>query len=134
MKSNKQRRLEIKAKRLARAFKRNRTTNKDARPGAQFTAPVNHALLAPYNSYGAPVFVDRGYYRDESFDCAGCDTTEVWTATQQKWWYEVAKGYVYSSAKYCRTCRRKERTRQDEARRTCQESLARKRSRTPETL
>ncbi|MBM4263571.1 MAG: hypothetical protein FJ145_19350 [Deltaproteobacteria bacterium] len=129
MKSNKQRRLEIKAKRLTRAFKRNRTTKKDARPGAQFTAPVNQALLAPYNSYGAPVFVDSGYYRDEPFDCAGCDTTEVWTATQQKWWYEVAKGYVYSSAKYCRTCRRKEGARQDEARRVHQEGLGRKRTR-----
>lgn len=129
MKSNKQRRLEIKAKRLARAVKRSHAAKKETwalRP--MLIAPVNEALLAPHNSYGAPAFVERGYYQDVPFDCAGCGTVEVWTATQQKWWYEVAKGYVYSTAKYCRACRRKERSRRDEARRTHQEGLARKRS------
>jgi hypothetical protein len=53
---------------------------------------VNREALAPYNSYGEPDFVTRGYYVDRTFQCACCGTEETWRATQQKWWYEVAKG------------------------------------------
>lgn len=89
--------------------------------------PVNEQLLAPNNSYGVPDFVRRGYYIDRPFRCVDCGTEEVWTGTQQKWWYEVAKGFVYSSAVRCRACRRRERARRDEARRVHLEGLARKR-------
>jgi len=47
--------------------------------------------------------------------------------TQQKWWYEVAKGYVYSNAKFCRPCRKRERARREEARRVYFEGIGRKR-------
>jgi hypothetical protein len=60
---------------------------------------------------------ERGYYLDSPFKCTDCGVDEVWTATQQKWWYEVAKGYVYSHAKRCRTCRRAKRETKAEARR-----------------
>jgi hypothetical protein len=95
------------------------------------TAPVNAELLAPCNSYGAPAFVYRGYYLDMPFRCATCGSEEVWTATQQKWWYEVAKGFVYSTAKLCRPCRRKEQARRAEARRVHLEGLARRRNAEP---
>ncbi|WP_347483885.1 zinc-ribbon domain containing protein [Vandammella animalimorsus] len=29
----------------------------------------------------------------------------MWTAKQQKWWYEVAHGPIYSGSKHCRACR-----------------------------
>jgi hypothetical protein len=90
---------------------------------------VNVAALAPNNSYGAPRFVYRGYYEDEPFTCTECGSEQVWTAWQQKWWYEVAKGYVYSTAKYCRSCRRREQTRRADARRVHLEGVARKRAR-----
>lgn len=90
---------------------------------------VNVAALAPNNSYGVPRFVERGYYVDEPFKCAGCGAAQVWTAWQQKWWYEVAKGYVYSTAKLCRPCRRRDQSRRVEARRIHQEGVARKRAR-----
>lgn len=80
------------------------------------TAPCSPGLLAPNNSYG-PVFVLRGYYVDAEFTCIGCGKLELWTATQQKWWYEVAKGNVDSTANRCRACRGKERERVAEARR-----------------
>ena len=79
--------------------------------------PVNEKLLARNNSYGAPDFVRRGYYIDLPFRCVDCGKEELWTGAQQKWWYEVAKGFVYSSAVRCRGCRRKKRERRDEARR-----------------
>jgi hypothetical protein len=67
---------------------------------------VDPTALVPCNSYGPPDFIERGYYLDVPFTCASCGSEEVWTASQQKWWYEVAKGSLYSGAKLCRTCRR----------------------------
>lgn len=92
------------------------------------TVRVNVAALAPANSYGAPKFVYRGYYEDIPFTCSGCGAAQVWTAWQQKWWYEVAKGYIYSTAKYCRACRRREQARRSGARRVHLEGVARKRA------
>jgi hypothetical protein len=91
--------------------------------------PVNAAALAPNNSYGVPRFVERGYYADEPFKCASCGAEQVWTARQQKWWYEVAKGYAYSTAKLCRPCRRRKQAQSAESRRVHQEGIARKRAR-----
>lgn len=123
MKSGKQRRAELQAKRQERAAKAD--ANLRASKMREGVA-VNVDNLAPYNSYGEPDFVERGYYVDKDFTCQGCGCEEVWSARQQKWWYEVAKGYVYSSAKLCRACRRRERERRAEARRVHLEGLARK--------
>jgi hypothetical protein len=90
---------------------------------------VNVAALAAHNSYGVPRFVELGHYEDTPFKCTGCSASQVWTAWQQKWWYEVAKGYVYSTAKYCRACRHREKSRRNEARRVHLEGVARKRAR-----
>jgi len=128
MKSGKQRRAEISAKRKKRAAKR-QPKPESAAPAPYRMIPVNEALLAPNNSYGAPDFVRRGYYIDLSFRCVDCGTQEIWTGTQQKWWYEVAKGFAYSAAIRCRSCRRKERERRDEARRLHLEGLAKKAAR-----
>ena len=97
MKSGKQRRAEIHAKRKQKAAKRQTVnTETDRRLRPVFGPPVNAALLAPNNSYGAPDFVSRGYYADRPFRCVDCGKEEVWTGTQQKWWCEVAKGFVYT--------------------------------------
>jgi hypothetical protein len=127
MKSGKQKRVEIKAKRKHKVAKiqlRNNQQGRQLRP--VLGPPVNEELLAPNNSYGAPDFVYRGYYVDRPFRCVDCDKEEVWTGTQQKWWYEVAKGFAYSTAIRCRLCRREERQRRDEARRVHLAGLERK--------
>jgi len=127
MKSGKQKRVEIRAKRKQKATKRQaviKETGRRLRP--VLGPPVNELLLAPNNSYGAPDFVYRGYYVDRPFRCVDCDKEEVWTGTQQKWWYEVAKGFAYSTAIRCRLCRREERQRRDEARRVHLAGLERK--------
>lgn len=90
---------------------------------------VNVDALAPNNSYGVPRFVRLGCYEDEPFTCTGCGAAQVWTAWQQKWWYEVAKGYVYSIAKYCRACRHREKARRSEAKRVHLEGMARRQAR-----
>src|SRR5262245_37861466 len=55
---------------------------------------VNPLLLRPTNSYGTPDFVQREFYVDRPFVCKDCGKAGIWTATQQKWWYETAQGDV----------------------------------------
>jgi hypothetical protein len=77
---------------------------------------VNVANLRPTKSYGTPDFVAREFYVDRPFKCKDCGTAQVWTATQQKWWYESAKGDVWTVAIRCRPCRRREQARKAAAR------------------
>jgi Probable zinc-ribbon domain len=117
MKSNKQRRAEIKARRLMRA------TKKCGAPGYLNltiapceSAPVNRGALVRYNSYGMPEFEARGFYLPVAFTCRDCGVNEVWTAKQQKLWYEDWQGPVFSIAQRCRPCRAHERVRKATAR------------------
>lgn len=130
MKSGKQRRTELDGKRIARVAKAAQilVAETRAKRGEDRGVVVNSELLAPNNSYGVPEFVSRGYYIDEPFACVDCNKAEIWTAGQQKWWYEVAKGYAYSTALRCRNCRRKERERKAEARRVHLEGISRKKA------
>ena len=62
---------------------------------------ADRSQQAANNSYSPLLF-----YEDKLFTCVDCGKEEVWTATQQKWWYEVAKGTIYSRAVRCRSCRK----------------------------
>jgi hypothetical protein len=81
-------------------------------------------LLPPHMSGGSPpagaVLADQSklehintygnlptYYRDYPFICQDCGVREIWTAEKQKWYYEEAKGYIWSIALRCRACRKK---------------------------
>jgi len=135
MKSGKQRRYEIKAARAKRSEKiKAMAQAHELRHAPYRFIPVNEELLAPNNSYGAPDFVRRGYYVDRPFRCIDCGKDEVWTGTQQKWWYEVAKGFVYSTAVRCRLCRRKKRQQSAESRRLHLEGLERKKQQIKRTF
>jgi len=59
---------------------------------------------APHNSYSP-----RYWYQDMRFQCKDCGKSEIWTAQQQKWWYEEAKGQINATAVRCRACRQAER-------------------------
>ena len=128
MKSGKQRRADIKNHRRARALEISRARERRRRPDISGTAPCNPQALAPKPGWSDPLFVICGYYRDTLFKCRDCGKSEVWTATQQKWWYEVAKGDVWTTARRCRSCRRAERERKAEARRIHLEGIARKKA------
>ena len=107
MKSGKQRRREIKTARRLRAAKAQRALDQYLPLGFRPTAAiaVNPALLASYNSYDEPLFLARGWYQDQPFRCIDCGKDEVWTATQQRGWYEMVQGSVYAHAVRCRPCR-----------------------------
>ncbi|AFZ11628.1 hypothetical protein Cri9333_0695 [Crinalium epipsammum PCC 9333] len=101
MKSGKQRRIELKAKKQSRKEKLSakQLTLRESQklPPSKLAVLqdgviVDTTTLAPLNSYSVPDFVQRQYYIDRPFTCADCNSQEIWTAAQQKWWYEEAKG------------------------------------------
>ena len=114
-KSGRQKAAELKFRKNTRLRKRNQRALEDhQRFKAEMGVPAdnvrcNPSLLEPSGSYSIPTFVQRGYYIDEAFQCSDCGVSEVWTAGQQKCWYEIAKGGVWTTATRCRACRRKVR-------------------------
>jgi len=101
MKSNKQRRLEIKARRRDRA--------EAAKNRALYPQGANQCLRIKadhdklnHNSYYCELPL---FYVNKAFKCRACGSAEIWTAKKQQWWYEVAKGRIESTAIYCRDCR-----------------------------
>lgn len=136
MKSSKQKRAELKVARKAKAEKRSQGFADGAPSKARRVPPpgeihCNPAALAATGSYDTPEFVRRGTYRDLPFTCVDCGKLEIWAATQQKWWYETAKGDVWTTATRCRPCRQKERMRKNETRRVHLEGLAAKAAKRP---
>ena len=136
MKSGKQRSIELKAKKQSRQQKQTeqrRAAREAAREADKLAemeyrggVAVARTALAANNSYDEPDFVKRGYYLNKPFTCKGCSSQEIWTAQQQKWWYEVAKGGLFTTAIFCRICRKQEQSRRCEARRIHLEGIAKK--------
>jgi Probable zinc-ribbon domain len=114
MKSNKQRRAEIMARRDQRKA---RLTSLPSRVfiGREAVA-IDNTMFPAGDSYRAPEFVARGYYLPHPFKCKCCGKEEIWTAAQQKWWYEKALGNWSAVAVRCRACRAQERARKAQAR------------------
>ena len=102
MKSGRQRRLEIKEKRRKKAQKnKNIDVYSTATKIPKNAVKAEPTQLAHNNSWSpAPLF-----YVDKEFTCVDCGSHEIWTAKQQKWWYEIIKGQIYSIAVRCRRCR-----------------------------
>lgn len=108
MKSNKQRRAEIKAMRLQRAERQRESPQRDPRAPLPGALPVDTAkLLERCTSY---IFLPV-MYLDRPYVCRDCGVADVWTAKQQKWWYEEVGGNLNSQAVRCRPCRRLRRER-----------------------
>lgn len=112
MKSSKQRRAEIKQQRLARAARADAQLRGSAADPRSMHAlgavPSDLASLARHNpcpGYGGL----PSYYVDRPFRCRDCGAEEVWTARQQKWWYETVGANLNSGAKRCLACRRARR-------------------------
>ena len=102
MKSGKQRRLEIKEKRRTKAKNNHnidvyKTIEDMPKDGVKAN---QEKLLHNTANWYLPLF-----YVDKEFTCRDCRSHEIWTAKQQKWWYETAKGHIDSIAVRCRRCR-----------------------------
>ncbi len=127
MTSNRQRRTEIIQHRAKQKLANDvaKVTEERARrlAGQVLVDPAN---LKPTGSYSIPDYVTRGFYEDKPFQCKDCGKSEIWTATQQKWWYEVAQGDVWTTATRCRACRKKESARKATARKVHLEGIAKR--------
>jgi hypothetical protein len=127
-KSGKQRRAELLERRRQKKLPKPREEPKPP-PDAVL---VNPDRLKPFNSYGAPEWLTRGYYEDIEFRCRDCHEEHTWTAQAQKWYFEMVRGVVWGQASRCRECSKKEQARRAEARRVWAEGLAKKRARQQE--
>ena len=109
MKSGRQRREEIRQKRLERAKRLKERLSASphgvAWPGAG-VEEADQALLTRQN----PFSTVPAFYADKVFTCRDCGEEQVWTAKQQKWWYEERLGPIDSTAVRCLPCRRARRT------------------------
>lgn len=94
-----QRRLKEEQERLIRLANEGRLVNGVELPLGAVAA--DRSQQVPNNSYSPP----PDFYIDIEFTCKDCGSQEVWTAEQQKWYYEVAKGSLYARAVRCRQCR-----------------------------
>ena len=71
----------------------------DAIPAGVEFVRANRTSLSRYNR--------KPYYRDLPFTCTDCGAKAVWTADEQRYWYEVLRGSPYSTAARCSSCRKK---------------------------
>ncbi len=102
--SDKRKKRKFDAKREKRRRKQlaeeGRLQNGVEMPRGAVAADLSQQL--PNNSHSSR----RLFYVDKEFQCVDCGTREIWSAQQQKWFYEVAKGSLYATANRCRRCRR----------------------------
>ena len=109
--------------RISRAEKLERRQQRDLMRGMGKSS----VLVDPSKIRSRSLLLDIPFcYQDYHFRCRDCGKPQVWTAGQQKWWYEEQGGDFETTAIRCRTCRRKERERKEEARRVHLEGLRRK--------
>jgi Probable zinc-ribbon domain len=116
MKSGRERRAQILERRRQRARIAARTSLAPWRDPDRVpygALPADQAKLVHDNSWGPR----PRFYVDQPITCADCGKKEVWTAADQKWWYEEAKGKIASRANRCLACRRRRRLRRSQERR-----------------
>ncbi|MGJ8672831.1 zinc-ribbon domain containing protein [Rubritalea sp.] len=119
MNSNKQKRKLLKLKRL----QKKEASKRDERRMVSFNLlPVDRSKIVS----ASLLFNLPAYYEDYPFVCRDCGSHQLWTARQQKWWYEEVGGEWESIAVRCRPCRAKERLRREKARKIHLEGLAQK--------
>jgi len=106
--SNKQKRTKLDEQRATKHIKRlkreGRFANGVAMPKGAIAADLTKHPEKGKGGLSQPLF-----YTDQHFTCRDCGSEEVWTAKQQQWYYEVAKGTIYGRAVRCGPCRRKHR-------------------------
>ena len=84
---------------------------------------ADRSILAANNNTYGPL---PPYYKNITFTCRDCGNKEIWTAEQQKWWYEVVKANINSKAVRCHTCRAKIRAEKMQQKKHMKEMAKRK--------
>ena len=113
MKSGKQRRKEIKTKRLKKAEEESgllKTLSYEKAKLSSLSVVESDLSQLVHNNTCATL---PRFYIDTAFVCIECGIHDLWTAKSQKWWYEIAKGSIWSTASRCSTCRKKRREKKE---------------------
>jgi len=58
----------------------------------------------PDKQVGGEGFAAKYFYLDIIYVCRGCGRKGVWTAAQQKRYFEVQKGNIYNEPTWCYEC------------------------------
>lgn len=121
-KSGKQRKAEIKQARLNRILKHRGNIDPMKRPIPEWAVPVDKDAVVYHSTFiGIPNF-----YIDKKVTCKDCGAAETWTGKQQKWWYEIAKGNLETTAVRCNKCRKEMRRQKAEQKKHMEEMAKRK--------
>ena len=67
---------------------------------------ADRSELVHINTYGSL----PEYYIDRPFICRNCGKREIWRASDQKWYYEEAKGHIDAKAVECHGCRKEKKS------------------------
>jgi len=119
--SNKRKRPQLKQQRADRVEQQETKTLKNGlRDGT--IIPVDRSKI--FSRSVLPTVPE--YYRDRWFTCKDCGEEDLWTAKQQKRWYEEQGGEIEAIAVRCRACRTKEKERKAKARKVHLEGLKRR--------
>jgi transcription elongation factor Elf1 len=81
----------------------------------------NGAIAADLSQQTPSFFQVRRFYRDKKFTCIDCGASEVWTAEEQKWYFEEIKAHPASKPVRCAECRKKRRQEKEAQRRHMEE-------------
>lgn len=100
MKSNKQRKSEIQLRRWKRMEAQREVASCVRMPAGVLAADMGRLALIH-----GPHFWHPGYYKDCAYRCRDCGANGVWSARDQKWWYEQVQGSLDSRASRCQSCR-----------------------------
>ncbi len=69
----------------------------------------------PDKQVGAKGYAAKYYYVDIDYVCRGCGRKGVWTAAQQKRYFEVQKGNIYNEPAWCYECHAERMKKKEEA-------------------
>jgi hypothetical protein len=68
--------------------------------------PASLEVISRWRS-SSSTFSRDPFYRDIHFTCEDCGRKSIWSAQDQRHWYEVLHGSPYSEARRCSECRKK---------------------------
>jgi hypothetical protein len=86
-----------------RQLKRIGRLNKTGRAVKGVVIPKG-SLAADPDKQNDSVFSTKFYYQNIPYSCAGCGRKGIWTAEQQKRYFETQKGNIYNKPKWCFEC------------------------------
>ena len=112
MSSNKQKKAELRRRQQRRTELERLDELREARSEGRL---INNEIIVPRGAVIADttrqrscsaIWTPKLWYEDMPFVCRDCGRKEVWTAEQQKWWYEHCQGNLESIAIRCGSCRK----------------------------